>query len=234
MLTINSPFLNIPVQLDRKQAVFLDGICHAVQISNLSYTRLCKSLTSISELPDCNDFSHVFLDAWAFIDAADRFRFLWQQQPKPLLFAQNRQDDLVLSSLQNIRNVRNVAAHIAQKIDQIVALNSSVLGEISWVTLLSEKPLRIKTHFIRPGVVFNGMNAQFSMPKGDINFANGSGAISIVAGKHTANLSEAYEALMRLVRSAEMTLVVYFHKFSNAQRLPANILGCAELDTGSI
>jgi len=234
MLTVNSPFLNIPAQMDRKQAVFLDGICHAVQISHLSYTRLCKSLTSISGSPDCNDFSHVFLDAWAFIDAADRFRFLWQQQPKPSLLAQSGQDDSALSGLQDIRNVRNVAAHIAQKIDQIVSLNSSVLGEISWVTLLSEKPLRIKTHFIRPGVVFSNMSAQFAMPKGEINFTNGSGAISIVAGKYTANLSEAHDALRRLVSNAEINLAVYFHEFSNAQRLPANILGCAELDTGGM
>ncbi len=128
MLSADSPFLNIPAQLDRKQAVFLDGIRHAVQISGLSYVRLCKSLTSIARIRNCDDFSHVFLDAWDFIDAVDRFRFLWQEQPSYSILAKHCQEKSSLSELQDIRNVRNVSAHIAQKIDQIVSLTKKFVG----------------------------------------------------------------------------------------------------------
>ena len=85
MLSVDSPFLNIPAALDRKQAVFLDGMRHAGQIVELSYTRLCQALTDLSASGTAAEksagFTHVFLDAWAFIDATDRFRCLWEMQP---------------------------------------------------------------------------------------------------------------------------------------------------------
>lgn len=231
MLSADSPFLNIPAQLDRKQAVFLDGIRHAVQISGLSYVRLCKSLTSIARIRNCDDFSHVFLDAWAFIDAVDRFRFLWQEQPSYSILAKHCQEKSSLSELQDIRNVRNVSAHIAQKIDQIVSLNSSVLGAISWVTLLSENPLNISTHFIRPGIMFDSMKGQFAMPNGEINFIQGSGSVSVTAGKYVADLSNAYATMCFLVGLAEKALCASFQEFPLQQLLPKDMLGCAELDT---
>lgn len=78
--------------------------------------------------------------------------------------------------LQTIRDVRNVSAHIAQKIDQIIALNASVLGSINWVTLVSQEPLKIKTHFIRPGIMRRNTQCQFAMPNGEVSFIHGGGS----------------------------------------------------------
>lgn len=151
MLSVNSPFLNIPVALDRKQAVFLDGMRHTAQIVDMSYRRLCQALTHIALGETSSGFAHVFLDTWALIDAADRFRSLWELQPNAATIPYQYSPSALRSRLQDIRNVRNVSAHIAQKIDQIVSLNSSVLGAISWVSLLSHAPLKVKTYLSAPG-----------------------------------------------------------------------------------
>lgn len=68
----------IPANVSAKQAVFLDGIRHAAEIMDIAYGRLQETLTQLAlhpptatELPDIS--AHVFLDAWSFIDAVDRF-----------------------------------------------------------------------------------------------------------------------------------------------------------------
>ena len=86
MLSVDSPLLNLPIALNRRQAVFLDGLSHAAQVADLAYRRLCAGLTELvhkheeSRLPD--SFATVFLDAWAFIDTSDRFGRLWKMQPE--------------------------------------------------------------------------------------------------------------------------------------------------------
>jgi hypothetical protein len=234
MLSVDSPFLNIPRALDRKQAVFLDGMRHAVQIVELSYTRLCQALTELSvdgtTAAKSAGFTHVFLDAWAFIDAADRFRCLWEMQPNASNIRNQFSPNAVHIQLQEIRDVRNVSAHLSQKIDQIVALNSAVLGAISWVSLLSNDPLKVKTHLIRPGIMHGNVKGQFAMPIGEVTFIHGSGYISVAAGKHEANLSLAYKVICSIIEFAETSLKLAFQHSSLEQRLPTDMFGSAELD----
>lgn len=236
MFTKDSAFLNLPAALNPKQAVFFDGMRHSAQIVNLSYSRLCRSLTELS-LADSGvseqcSFTHVFLDAWAFIDAADRFRCLWEMQPNSDTIPNTFSPKVVRSQLQAIRDIRNVSAHIAQKIDQIIALNSSVLGSIKWVTMESENPLKLKTHFIRPGITRGNVKAQFAMPSGDISFNQGSGCISLSAGKYEANLSAAYKTIWSVVEFAEATLASSMQLATSQERIPIDMFGSAELDTG--
>lgn len=234
MLAANSPFLNIPATLDRKQAVFLDGMRHASQIVDFSYTRLCQALTDLSASGTTAEkfggFTHIFLDAWAFIDAADRFRCLWEMQPTASTIPEKFSPKIVRLQLQDVHNLRNVSAHISQKIDQIVSLNSSVLGAISWVSLLSQNPIRVKTNFIRPGVAVGNVKCQLAMPKSAVTFNHGSGHISVAAGKHSANLSLAHKNICAIIEFAEASLNTAFLNSPLEHRLPADIFGSAELD----
>lgn len=237
MLSADSPLLNIPIALDRKQAVFLDGMGHAAQIVELSYTRLCRSLTALAidqaTTAESGRFTHAFLDAWAFIDAADRFRGLWEMQPGASTIPKTFSPDTVRAQLQDVRDMRNVSAHLAQKIDQIVSINSSVLGSISWVSLLSTAPLKVNTYFIRPGIMSGNVKGRFAMPRGEVSFDHGSGHISVAAGKCDANLSLAYKAICSIVGFAEDRLKRAFQNPSLEQRLPTHMFGSAELDTGA-
>ena len=178
MLSENSPFLNIPVALDKKQAVFLDGLRHSAQIADHAYKRLCTGLTEqatkLSESRGSNEFTPLFLDAWAFIDSTDRFRSLWEMQPHSVDIPEPFSKRALKLQLNGIRDLRNVSAHISQKIDQIIAINSSVLGSINWLTMISKSPVEIKTCFIRPGIMLGKVSDQLAIPSKDIQFCNDS------------------------------------------------------------
>ncbi|MCS4505993.1 hypothetical protein NYO91_18085 [Arhodomonas aquaeolei] len=236
MFSNDSPFLNIPQALDARQALYIDGLRHAAQIADLAYRRLCSGLTEHvlsycrNERP--SEFTYLYLDAWAFIDATDRFRSLWKMQPgadsMPGQFAPAK----VQEKLEGIRQLRNVSAHVAQKIDQIVSLKSSVLGSLSWVTAVSQTPLVVKTCVIRPGVMPVTVSDQLAMPAGRVDFVNDSGWITMNAGKHKVVLSEAYTVLIELVNYAEKALSAAFSAPAFEKKRPADMLGMAELDTG--
>lgn len=238
MLSQHSPFLNIPVGINHTQAVFLDGIRHAVEIIDLSYARLCQSLTQLAcgehAGPGHSKFTHVFLDAWAFVDAVDRFRNLWAMQPNADRLPEEYSSASIRSQLQDVRNVRNVSAHVGQKIDQIVSLNSSILGAINWVTLIDQSPLKIKSFFIRPGIASGMVKGQLAMPKGEVSFVHGSGYVTLAAGKHSANLSEAHDLVSSVVRFAESAISFKGQKSVNSGHLPRDVFGSADLDTSAL
>lgn len=177
--------------------------------------------------------AHIFLDAWAFIDAADRFRSLWEMQPNSEKIPKPYSPFCIKSQLQGIRDLRNVSVHIAQKIDQIVALNSSILGSISWLTLASQQPLKIKTCFIRPGVAIGTISEKFALGSGDTHFVNGSGCITMAAGSHKFILSNGYELIQKIVKFAEHHLDEIFQNPALSQRLPGDVFGIAELNIGT-
>ena len=235
MLSTNSPLLNIPVALDMKQALFLDGLRHAAQIADHAYKRLCFALKEqamySSKEREGDSFVPIFLDTWAFIDAADRFRLLWQLQPAANTLPDEFSPKKVGEQMQGIRNLRNVSDHIAQKIDQIVSLNSSVLGSVSWLSLVSEQPLDIKTCFIRPGIMWKTTNEQFAIPIKKVTFVNGSGCITVTAGKHKYLLDYAYHFICKIIAYVEHHLNIAFERLPS--RHPSDLIGVADLDTSN-
>ena len=235
MFSNNSPFLNIPVALDSKQAVFIDGLRHAAQIAGFAYDRLCSGLTDVAvnygKHQDSKEFIPLFLDAWSFVDATDRFRFLWEMQPNAATLPEKFSPAVVRAKLQSVNDVRNVADHIAQKIDQIVSLNSSVLGSISWLTVASHSPLTVKTCFIRPGIIRGQFSDQLAVPNSPVDFRNDSGCISVSAGKHKCLLSDAFATVCEIVSYAEDHLNAMFQSPEFSERCPSDMLGIADLNT---
>ena len=58
IIRTDSVLRQLPVGLDRKQALFLDGIRHAAEIMSLAYSRLTTTLTRIAQSdPDRPDLS---------------------------------------------------------------------------------------------------------------------------------------------------------------------------------
>lgn len=240
MLSDDSPFLKLPLTLDRKQALFLDGIRHAAEIVELSYGRLCNSLTAIAlnkTEKKGTVFTHVFLDAWAFVDSTDRLRSLWEHQPNSKILPHEYFKSVVKAQLQSIRDIRNVSAHIAQKIDQIVALNASALGSINWITLESRDPRSVSTNFIRPGIMNTKVKGQFSMPTysdiTDSTFYHGSGHISLSAGSKEANLTKAYHVVREIMEYAEEALSRAIAEYQGQAVLTVDLYGHTYLDIGN-
>lgn len=232
MLSLDSPLLNIPASLDRKQAIFLDGVRHAVQIIDLSYNRLCRSLNELTRHQQSvrgPDFTHAFLDAWSFVDTTDRFTSLWEMQPESEMGCRESCSSPWRSKLQPIRDIRNVSAHGAQKIDQIVALNSSVLGSIRWISMDRPHPPKFRSHWIRPGIICRHAKEPLVTAQGNVRFVHGSGFVWLRAGKREVNLSDAYETVLNIVRHSEQALRLLFMNPRFDERLPADRMGSVEL-----
>jgi hypothetical protein len=235
MFAANSPLLNIPATLVKRQAIFLDGLRQHAQIAIYAYTRLCKSLSEIAfarakNLETHHEFTGIFLDTWACVEAIDRFRQLWHLQPAAETIPEEFAPKLINEKLDSVRNLRNVSAHIAQKIDQIAALNSSISGTIRWVTVISSEPMIINTYFIRPGIIHDSIATQFLSPAGETLFTHNTGSIFLNAGKHEGDLSQAYSLICSIVAFAEQHLISQFIGESFEPRLPSDIFGSAQLD----
>lgn len=118
MLSVDSPLLNWPIALNRRQAVFLDGLSHTAQVADVAYRRLCEGLTELlhkhkeSRLPD--SFATVFLDAWAFIDTSDRFGPLWKMQPEAANIPAPYAPDSVARRIQGMRKLRKTSRRTSQ------------------------------------------------------------------------------------------------------------------------
>lgn len=158
MLSENSILRRIPSTLDPKQILFIDGIRHSVEMIDLAYSRLRKSLThlALSQITpdDLRQMStHVFLDAWAMVDAIDRFRMLYSQMPGMTAVHSEPKIKPLNEVTQPFRELRNVADHLSQRADFVVSRNGSALGVLTWITGFEINPTAIWLCTLRPGTI---------------------------------------------------------------------------------
>lgn len=196
MLSENSILRRLPPGINSKQLVFLDGIRHAAEITELAFTRLESTLTWIvsnthNSPPQSQAYTAAFLDAWAVVDAIDRFRLLWKMFPG-ISFSEPQEPEARSFDeiAQSVRNLRNVADHLAQRAEYVAASGNPVLGLLSWITFPSEESDDGFSCVLAPGtraatkwtLVNPADGEHFSVPRR-------TGMIHLAAGEHRANLS---------------------------------------------
>jgi len=234
MIASDSPFKNLPRNLDRKQAFFLDGLRHAVEICDLAYQRLTSGIAQLAlthgKVPQPDSYAVYFLDAWAFVDAVDRFRCLWAAQPNAASVPSPHTPKALQTQLSAIRRVRNIADHIAQRADQSISINAAALGILAWVTHVSDSPLVAKTCLIRPGHANGTFNGHFSIPQGTHHFVNGCTNVRLHAGNDFSDLTEAYKIIEDTVAYAEKVLRIEFSKAEYAPAAGSDMFAIADLD----
>ena len=234
MISSDSPFKNIPQNLDRKQAFFLDGIRYAAEICSLSYGRLTEGLRDLAHKPENStpepSYAPYFLDAWAFVDAADRLRCFWAAQPNAASIPELFSPQTLINELSQIRRMRNIADHIAQRADQVISVNAAALGILAWVTVTSQSPLSAKTCIIRPGYASGSFNAHFAIPSGTHSLVNGCTEVRIHSGNDFADLTKTHSTLTKLIEYAEAHNKLEFSKKIYAPPSPADFLATAELN----
>ena len=234
MFKFDSPFLNLPVNLDRRQAFYLDGIRHAFEIADFSFSRLTNGLSDLgknySEANRPSGYACYYLDAWAFVDALDRLLALWKLQPEAKTIPNPWNPDKLKESMKNIRNIRNVSDHLAQRADQIISSNSTALGELSWITVLSTDPPEMKSCFIRPGFLSSSVKFSINIPKENIFVKNAAGNILLKAHTYTANLSDAYQQVIGLAEYAEGSLKSSFKASSSSSTIGGDLFAICDLD----
>jgi hypothetical protein len=210
MISADSVLRNLPSGLDRKQALFFDGIRHAAEIAEFSYRRLQETLATIAtENHQTSEraplFTAAFVDAWAIVDSLDRFRSLWQLLPVPGYSSRREAvESSFLALSQPVRDLRNVADHLAQRADYVVAKNGSALGILSWVTIPNGEALRALSCAIIPGTV-QKHRAKIPLPMGKI-VELPSDLIELKAGEHSVCLSEQLPRVRAIIEILENSL----------------------------
>ncbi len=211
MIDADSVLRRLPVGLDSKQALILDGIRHAAEIMSLAYSRLTVTLTRIALSDSARsdysaDITSSFLDAWSLVDAVDRFRALWKSlpnaRPAQLPIGAKSIDDFA----QSFRDLRNVADHLAQRADFVVSKNGTALGSLSWFTGISQNPLEGWLCAVVPGSAVRGSKGSFVDPfehKEEWPTRN----IWLTAGGYRASLSEVLPHVAIRIERLEASIV---------------------------
>jgi hypothetical protein len=206
MISNDSILRRLPPALDRKQALYFDGIRHCGEIAGLAYSRLKKTLTKIAvkenESGSNNSlFTSAFLDAWSLVDVIDRFRSLWISLPNSSPLPPTSGSRSFAEISQSIRDLRNVADHIAQRADYVVARKGTALGILSWFTVLKQSPLEGIVCTIIPGTM-QVRSTPVVNPAGQL-IEIPTSLIQLSAGEYTASLSETLPEMEKRIHELE-------------------------------
>lgn len=159
LLGRDSPLRRVPANVQPKHAIFLDGIRHAVEIMDVGYRRLRGALAQLAlHPPRPEDFplitAGIFLDAWAVVDAIDKFRQLYMGYPGMKSWNTSDQVQPLPEVLQTFRALRNVGDHLSQMSDRVLAKDGAALGELTWLTGTHLLPDVVAWHCVlRPGTL---------------------------------------------------------------------------------
>lgn len=225
LLGRDSALRQIPANVNPKQAFFLDGIRHAVEIMDVAYSRLRDALTHLAlhpplhppasnELPNLS--AHVFLDAWSFVGAVNRFYMMYSQMPG-ITFG-NTQDGIppLREVTQQFGNLQNIADHLALKADFVLSRNGAALGEISWLTGAQLQPEVIAWHCtLRPGTLQSIPPTQTGPIVGTLDWPTDS--IRLSAGGYEGDLSAVRKHIAFRINHLEAELQRVLQHPTNAQ-----------------
>lgn len=227
MIANNSILRRIPANIDPKQALFIDGIRHAAEIIDLAYSRLEKALTKIAleppsseELP--NVVPYLFLDAWAIVDAVDRFRMLYQQMPGINFSPPEPGIETLTEVTQTFRDLRNVADHLAQRAEYVVANNGAALGTLTWITVFKADPITLWFCTLRPGTIRT--DPKFRQEPLLTTIEHPTDHICLTAGGYEGNLSTVRPHIKRRVNHFEEQLESNLGKTKNMHTYTASDL----------
>jgi hypothetical protein len=208
MITRDSILRRLPPNLDRRQALFIDGIRHAAEIATLAYGRLGQTLTQIATHDDQgadadNLYTAAFLDAWSLVGVIDRFRTLCSLLPyathTPVPPPPGKKSFAELT--QPIRDLRNVADHLAVRADYVVARRGAALGTLSWFTALRPDGLVGVICTIIPGTIQSSSTPIVNPAGREIELPTG--LIHLAAGEYKANLSEIIPQMALRIKHTE-------------------------------
>lgn len=222
LLGRDSPLRRIPVNIRPKQAVFLDGLRHATEVMDVGFSRLRHGLTRLAlEPPEAEELPLItaclFLDAWAVVDAIDRFRQLYLEFPGMTRSSSSGSAMPLREALQTFRDLRNVGDHLAQRSEQVVAKGGgAALGELDWLTGAQLLPQVVAWHCVlRPGT----LRTEPTLPTAPIETTLDwpTDRIRLSAGGYEGNLSQVRTHIAGRVRHLEAQLSKTFSQPQHAQ-----------------
>ena len=153
----DSPLRRVSVHTDPRVILFLDGIRYSIEIIDLSYNRLLKTLDIISNPENTNiELTELIVqatsDAWSIVDFAHRLRELVQQLPQ--LRKKEASVQLFIRNTDELEELRNFVQHFRTEIDSFVSRSMRLWGVVSWSKINDETGLP-ESHSIVPGTFYH-------------------------------------------------------------------------------
>lgn len=225
MLSPNSSLRRVPSVLDPKQAIFIDGIRHSIDIIDLAYSRMRNTLSKIALAPPSSDelpeiTPYIFLDAWAMIDAIHKFEILYSKFPG-MTRKQPEAGTKTFSELcESLIKIRNIADHPTGSAERLASGDGAVFGTLTWMTGFNTNPIEVYFCTLRPGT----LKAQPSIewPKILTTLDWPTDCICLSVGGINANLSAIRPHIEKRVKHFENQLEQEFNKDQYKQGLIIN------------
>lgn len=135
LIAPDSPLRQVPVGLDRRQQVVLDGLRISADAIDLCFRRLA---TSLKELPKAASGTVEFielassanLDAWTIVDHIHRFSELLHQMPQ--VKQSLPQFQLLYRASADAEQMRHYIQHVRNEVDSLAVAGLSVWGSLTW------------------------------------------------------------------------------------------------------
>lgn len=192
----DSPLRHLPIELNERQAMFIDGIRYAVEMAGVAYGRLRTTLAHIGdeqasgEIPN-EVFPAGFLDAWAMVDSLHRLRLLTthmrgvKRTPELKVFLKN---------LEPFENMRHAVQHLNRTIESWADKTEPTWGSLSWIQVDELQPVfRFRSFVLMAGAprktrrpAINPIGREFEPPV-DL--------VELTAFEETVSLSAAFRSL---------------------------------------
>jgi hypothetical protein len=159
LVSTESLLRRVPVDVETRTVLFIDGIRYSIETLDLAYERLRDTLSAF-ERRECAATSvgrkivQAIGDAWMMIDSAHRLRELIQQMPQ--LKQREPQVQLFERNTRDIEDLRHFVQHFRSGIDGFVAKRMPLWGTLSWGRISPDTNVA-ECHTIVPGTFYGGV-----------------------------------------------------------------------------
>lgn len=151
----DSVLYKIPTALNRRQALFIEGIRFSIEMADMAHRRLRKTLLRLPRAdtdPENDGTVSVMLDAWSIIDALHRIRGLLKHMPGIEKRSRAPEIRAFWAATEQVPELRNTIQHLDTTISKVVDdKNWAVLGSVSWGIIDVEKK-EVTTFTFIPGM----------------------------------------------------------------------------------
>ncbi len=211
MLAPDSPLRRIPAALDRRQAMFIDGIRYSVEMIDLAYVRLCDSLFRIasqfendksqSDLPAT--FAAPFIDAWSIVDSIHRLRELLEQLPNAKR-SKSPPYNLFRRKTALVTELRNIIQHLRKDLTIFAENDWPAYGVLDWLSVIDPQQGIVKACVMVSGKVRSG-SFPVRNPVG-LTIQGSIDHVTLQCKQERLGLSDAVRAIEPIVRGLEDSL----------------------------
>lgn len=180
----------MPLNLQRRQELFLDGVEESFKFLRLAYTRLVD--TVLSYAPDSNDaklLDAVVLDCWVIVDFAKRLRTLLERTPGLKKTPELR---VFLTSTSELPDFRNYVQHLEDEVKDVAPTGLPIWGSVSWIRRLADGEVAVRVYGPGRLAKVKGIPVAIAEPLHDVDH------VALSVNRRLIHLSELVRRIERL------------------------------------